>query len=132
MQQVIVNTAGWVRTESETETVEVRLSYDAADPFAVTVDVMAPTRAMTWVFSRDLLADGLRSMVPLGEGRIRVQATSVLTEISGDDATGEHVVLRLPWWNTREFVRLSQVEVPRGRETCDVDSWVVALTAPKE
>jgi hypothetical protein len=132
MQQVVVNTAGWVRTESETETVEVRLSYDVADPFAVTVDVTAPTREMSWVFSRDLLADGLRSMVPLGEGRIQVQATSVLTEISGDDDTGERVVLRLPWWNTREFVRLSQVEVPRGRETCDVDSWVAALTAPKE
>ncbi len=132
MQQVIVNTAGWVRTESETETVEVRLSYDAADPFAVTVDVTSPTREMSWVFSRDLLADGLRSMVPLGEGRIQVQATSVLTEISGDDDSGHHVVLRLPWWNTREFVRLTQVEVPRGRETCDVDSWVAALTAPKE
>ena len=132
MEQVVVNTAGWVRTESETETVEVELSYDAADPFAGTVDVTAPTRSMTWVFSRDLLADGLRSMVPLGEGRIQVQATSVLTEISGDDDFGNRMVLRLPWWNTREFVRLSQVEVPRGRETCDVDAWVAALTAPQE
>ena len=132
MQQVVVNTAGWVRTESETETAEVRLTYDAADPFAVTVDVTTPTRHMTWVFSRDLLADGLRSMVPLGEGRIQVQATSVLTEISGDDESGAHVVLRLPWWNTREFVRLSQTEVPRGRETCDVDAWVAALTTPQD
>ena len=132
MQQVVVNTAGWVRTESETETVEVRLTYDAADPFAVTVDVTAPTRQMSWVFSRDLLADGLRSMVPLGEGDIQVQATSVLTEISGTDEAGGRVVLRLPWWNTREFVRLSQVEVPRGREKCDVDAWVAALTAPTD
>ena len=132
MQQVVVNTAGWVRTESETETVEVQLSYDTEDPFAVTVHVTAPSRAMTWVFSRDLLADGLRSMVPLGEGRIQVQATSVLTEISGDDDSGTRVVLRLPWWNTREFVRLSQVEVPRGRETCDVDAWVAALTASQD
>ncbi len=132
MQQVVVNTAGWVRTGSETETVEVRLSYDPADPFAVTVDVAAPTRRISWVFSRDLLADGLRSMVPLGEGSIQVQATSVLTEISGEDESGAHVVLRLPWWNTREFVRLSQAEVPRGREECDVDSWVAALTASQE
>jgi Streptomyces sporulation and cell division protein, SsgA len=132
MPQVVVHTAGWVRTDSETETAEVRLSYDVADPFAVTVDVTAPTRRMSWTFSRDLLADGLRSMVPLGEGRIRVQATSVLTEISGDDESGAHVVLRLPWWNTREFVRLSQAEVPRGREKCDVDAWVAALTAPRD
>lgn len=132
MQQVVVNTAGWIRAEAETETVEVRLSYDVADPFAVSVDVSAPARQMTWVFSRDLLADGLRSMVPLGEGQIQVQATSVLTEISGVDDAGEHVVLRLPWWNTREFVRLSQAEVPRGRETLDVDAWVAALTASQE
>ena len=132
VQQVVVNTAGWVRTGSETETVEVRLSYDPADPFAVTVDVAAPTRRISWVFSRDLLADGLRSMVPLGEGRIQVQATSVLTEISGDGGDDTRAVLRLPWWNTREFVRLSQLEVPRGRETCDVDAWVAALTTPTD
>jgi hypothetical protein len=132
VQQVVVNTAGWVRTESETETVEVRLSYDVADPFAVTVDVTGPTRRMSWVFGRDLLADGLRSVAALGEGRIQVQATSVLTEISGDDECGAPVVLRLPWWNTREFVRLSQAEVPRGRETCDVDAWVAALTATQD
>ena len=129
MQRVVVNTAGWVRTDAETETAEVRLGYDGTDPFAVTVDVTAPSRRLSWVFSRDLLADGLRSMVPLGEGRIQVQATSVLTEISGEDEAGDHVVLRLPWWNTREFVRLSQAEVPRGRERCDVDAWVAALTA---
>ena len=132
VHEVVVNTAGWVRTESETETVEVRLSYDAADPLAVTVDVMAASRRLTWVFSRDLLADGLRSMVPLGEGRVQVQATSVLTEISGEDDEGRRLVLRLPWWNTREFVRLSQVEVPRGQESCDVDAWVAALTTPQD
>jgi len=61
-----------------------------------------------------------------------VQATSVLTEISYAEENGESVVLRLPWWNTREFVRLSQAEVPRGEESCDVDAWVAALTAPQE
>ena len=30
--------------------------------------------------SRDLLADGLRSLVPVGHGDVQVQATSVLTE----------------------------------------------------
>lgn len=129
---VVVNTAGWVRTESGTETAEVQLSYDAADPFAVTVEVTAPTRQITWVFGRDLLADGLRSMVPIGEGLIQVQATSVLTEVSGEDENGAHVVLRLPWWNTREFVRLSHTEVPRAHEECDVDAWVAALTDPRE
>lgn len=132
MQRVVVDTAGWVRTDAEAETVEVQLRYEPADPFAVTVELFGPGRQETWVFSRDLLADGLRSMIPVGEGRVQVQATSVLTEISYTEPSGETVVLRLPWWNTREFVRLSQAEVPRGREQLDVDAWVAALTGTPE
>ena len=132
MQGVEVNTAVWLRAEAEVETVEVQLSYDPMDPFAVRVDINGSSRQRTWIFGRDLLADGLRSMMPLGDGCVLVQATSVLTEISYVEETGESVVLRLPWWNTREFVRLSQVEVPRGEESCDVDAWVAALTAPQE
>ncbi len=132
MHGVEVRTAGWVRAEDQVETVEVQLSYDPADPLAVRVDISGPAWRSTWVFGRDLLADGLRSMTPVGDGWVRVQATSVLTEISHRDGTGAPVVLRLPWWNTREFVRLSQAEVPRGQERCDVDAWVAALTAPRE
>ncbi len=136
MQRVVVETAGWVRADAEADTVEVTLTYDPADPFAVSVDALSAeggaARDLHWVFSRDLLADGLRSMVPVGEGCIQVQATSVLTEISHLDEHGEFLVLRLPWWNTREFIRLSQVEVPRGHESCDVDAWVTQLTTSKE
>jgi hypothetical protein len=132
MQRVVVDTAGWIRTEAEAETVEVQLTYDPSDPFAVTIDLVGPARQDTWVFARDLLADGLRSMIPIGEGRVQVQATSVLTEISYLEDSGETVVLRLPWWNTREFIRLSQAEVPRGQESLDVDAWVAALTGTPE
>ena len=132
MPRVEVDTAGWVRTERGLETVEVTLGYDAEDPFAVTVSLTGQGRRDHWVFSRDLLADGLRSMAPMGEGRVQVQATSVLTEISVEGLDGSVDVLRLPWWNTREFVRLAEAEVPRGAEVCDVDGWVAALTAPLE
>ena len=132
MQRVVVETTGWLRGDAEVQTVEVQLSFEPSDPFAVTVSIDSSEGPLSWVFSRDLLADGLRSMIPVGAGRVRVQATSVLTEISWDGAEGEPLVLRLPWWNTREFVRQSQAEVPRGQETCDVDGWVAALTAPQE
>ena len=132
MARVEVDTAGWIRGDSEAETVEVQMRYDPADPLAVTLTVSGPQGQDTWVFARDLLADGLRSMVPVGEGAVQVQATSVLTEVSRADDAGTVTVLRLPWWNTREFIRLSQSEVPRGREVCDVDSWVAALTATQE
>ena len=132
MQDVIVNTAGWIRSDVEVETVDVALHYDPTDPYAVRVDIAGPDRDVSWTFARDLLADGLRSMTAVGEGDVRVQATSVLTEISFGTSAHDRVVLRLPWWNTREFVRLTQAEVPRGAETCDVDAWVAALIASPE
>ncbi len=132
MERVVVETAGWIRGVLEAETVEVTLSYDPVDPYAVTVQVRGEGRESSWVLSRDLLADGLRSMAPLGEGLVQVQATSVLTEISRREADGSVTVLRLPWWNTREFLRMAQSAVPRGEESVDVDAWVAALTAPLE
>jgi len=132
MRRIDVDTAGWVRTERGTETVDVRLGYDPEDPMAVTVEVTGEGHHRSWVFARDLLADGLRSMTPLGEGVVRVQATSVLTEITMEREDGDPEVLRLPWWNAREFVRLALEEVPRGEEACDVDGWVAALTASQE
>lgn len=132
MALVDVDTAGWVRTDRGTETVDVRLGYDPDDPMAVSVEVTGEGRHDRWVFARDLLADGLRSMTPLGEGRVRVQATSVLTEISVGSDDGAADVLRLPWWNTREFIRLTLAEVARGEERCDVDGWLAALTGSPE
>ena len=129
MNTIIIDTAGWVRADAEAESVEVQMTYDVTDPLAVRLQLVGGQRDETWVLARDLLADGLRSLVPVGEGDVHVQATSVLTEITRRDDDGRWHTLRLPWWNTREFIRLSQVEVPRGQETSDVDAWVEELTA---
>lgn len=132
MGRIDVDTAGWIRTDRGTETVDVRLRYDLRDPMAVTVEVTGEGLRSSWVFARDLLADGLRSMAPVGEGSVRVQATSVLAEVTVERGDGATDVLRLPWWNAREFVRLTFEAVPRGEEACDVDGWLVALTAAQE
>lgn len=128
MSKVVVETAGWIRGESDVVTVEVAMVYETSDPYAVRLHITADEERRCWTFGRDLMADGLRSMVPVGEGSVQVQATSVLTEISYVDLDDEVTTLRLPWWNTREFIRLSQEAVARGDEHCDVDSWVMALT----
>jgi hypothetical protein len=128
MSKVVVETAGWIRGESDVVTVEVAMVYETSDPYAVRLHITADEERRCWTFGRDLMADGLRSMVPVGEGSVQVQATSVLTEISYVDLDDEITTLRLPWWNTREFIRLSQEAVARGDEHCDVDSWVMALT----
>ena len=82
MSKVVVETAGWIRGESDVVTVEVAMVYETSDPYAVRLHITADEERRCWTFGRDLLADGLRSMVPVGEGAIQVQATSVLTEIS--------------------------------------------------
>lgn len=132
MKRVVVETNGWIRGDVEAEAVDVHFAYDPADPYAVTVQIRREHEDLLWVFSRDLLADGLRSMAPVGEGDLQVQATSVLTEISKSDENGDAMVLRVPWWNSREFVRLAQIAVPRGQERVDVDSWISELTAIQE
>lgn len=129
MNQITIDTAGWIRGHGDAETVEVQMSYDPADPLAVSLRITGESRDDCWVFSRDLLADGLRSMVPVGSGSIQVQATSVLTEISHLLEGGAVEMLRLPWWNTREFIRLTHTVVPRGHEELDIDSWLDDLTA---
>lgn len=129
MDKIVIDTAGWVRAHDDAEAVEVQLCYDPADPLAVSLQLVGAGRQEHWVFARDLLADGLRSLLPVGTGDVQVQATSVLTEVSRRVAGGPWETLRLPWWNTREFVRMSQELVPRGHESCDVDAWVEALTA---
>ena len=108
---------------------EAELRYDASDPLAVSLRISGEARDEAWVFSRDLLADGLRSMVAVGAGSIQVQATSVLTEISHLTDDGGVEMLRLPWRNTREFIRLTHTVVPRGHEVLDIDSWLDDLTA---
>ena len=129
MGKIVVETAGWVRAEVEAEAVEVQMTYDPSDPWAVSLHLSGVERDEHWVFARDLLADGLRSLAPVGRGDVQVQATSVLTEVSRRVAGGPWETLRLPWWNTREFIRLSQVVVPRGEESYDVDAWAEALIA---
>jgi hypothetical protein len=132
MSKIVVDTAGWIRAEVEAEAVEVQMTYDPADPWAVSLHLTGVERDETWVFARDLLADGLRSLAPVGAGDVQVQATSVLTEVSRRVAGGPWETLRLPWWNTREFIRLSLVEVPRGEEAYEVDPWVDALLGQEQ
>jgi hypothetical protein len=132
VSRVEVASAGWVGPGAEPESVDVQLCYDSADPLAVTIALDGAGLSAEWTLSRDLLAEGLLAMSPLGEGRIQVQASSVLTDIHHLEDDGTVTLLRVPWWNTREFIRLSQELVARGEEVCDVDGWVAQLTPTQE
>ncbi|MEU6772271.1 SsgA family sporulation/cell division regulator [Streptomyces sp. NPDC046759] len=60
-----------VVSATEALPVEVRFTYDPADPLAVRMDFTGcPDEVAPWVFSRDLLCAGLRA--PVGSGNVRV------------------------------------------------------------
>jgi hypothetical protein len=62
------------------------LEYHASDPYAVTAIFHTPGDAVRWVFSRDLLDEGL--VHDVGDGDVQV--------VPGRDSQGEHTVqLRL-------------------------------------
>ncbi|WP_101258715.1 SsgA family sporulation/cell division regulator [Streptomyces barkulensis] len=64
-----------ITVPSVTREVTVGLRYDRHDPFAVSLvfppDVSLDGQEVVWVFSRELLEDGLRAAVGLGDVHIR-------------------------------------------------------------
>ncbi len=103
--------------------VEAQLSYHRQDPYAVTAVFATGASEVRWVFSRDLLADGIYS--PEGEGDVHVwpcldpQGRAVVVlELSSPD--GE-AMLQARSADLTEFIRSTCVLVPRGQEADFVD-----------
>lgn len=116
--------------------IEVTLSYDPADPFAVTVVLHAEGGPVRWLFARDLLVDGM--FAPAGEEAGDVYAWPCL------DNAGVAVViveLRSPSGqligqiaarDLARFVRDMLGAVPLGSEGdhADMDAVVERLLQP--
>jgi hypothetical protein len=132
MHRVAIDTHGWLHPQPNTETVSLQLVYDNADPLAVTVRLTGHPANASWTFGRDLLADGLRSKEPIGAGVVRVHATAVLVHIDIDRPDGTTLNLRMPWWTTREFMRLAYREIERGQESVDVDALLAEIMSVDE
>jgi hypothetical protein len=101
-------------------------AYDRTDPLAVRVSFNLPhQRQVTWVFARDLLADGLH--FPVGAGDIRMSpdngpaggtARIVLSPPSGA------ALIEVRRSAVRTFLRATERLVPRGQETIDIDAFL--------
>ena len=114
--------------------IDVTLSFDPADPFAVTAMLPSGAGTVQWTFGRDLLVDGMHQ--PAGEGDVLVRP--------GLDYAGHSAViieLRAPQGSfmgqlaTRElgpFVRDMLDAVPPGAESVlvDVEALVEQLLRP--
>jgi hypothetical protein len=113
--------------------VQAELGYDKRDPYAVSAVFRTGTSQVQWVFSRDLLADGIYE--PCGDGDVHVwpcldaQGRAVVV-IELCSPEGE-AVLQARSDALVGFIASTDVIVPRGTESMmlDVDSAVDALLA---
>ncbi|MBW0117501.1 SsgA family sporulation/cell division regulator [Pseudonocardia abyssalis] len=116
--------------------VVTRWSYDAADPFAVTLAVRTRAdRWVEWLVGRDLVLEGLEG--PTGEGDIRMSPQTVqgydIVEIEIRSTDGR-AVLEVDRDLLRHFVEASAELVAFGDEhgLMDLDGEIAKLTAGAE
>ncbi len=111
-------------------TIPATLTYAAAEPFAVTAVFRTSEGAVSWVFGRDLLEEGLTA--PAGEGDVavwpsvaqdrRVVCLSLVSPSGSALLQADHA-------QVRQFLDSSLREVPRGTEAdhLDLDAGLAAL-----
>lgn len=113
--------------------VDATLRYDAADPYAVALDIATGSdSAVSWNFSRELLTAGVDA--PAGEGDVRIAPVAgpagrrVRLTLSSPDGTAE-LEASLP--AMVEFLGATYTLVPTGTESdrLDLDRTIAELLA---
>ncbi len=106
--------------------VRAGLSYDATDPYAVSVAFHTGTGVTSdvveWTFARQLLTDGVAA--PVGQGDVQVWPASADGEpvvcLSLSSPSGK-ALFEVPVPELVEFLAMSYAAVPTGAESQHVD-----------
>lgn len=106
--------------------VRAGLSYDAADPYAVSVAFHtgsgATSDVVEWTFARQLLTDGVTS--PVGQGDVQVWPSTAGGEpvvcLSLSSPSGK-ALFEVPVPELVEFLTMTYAAVPTGAESDHVD-----------
>ncbi|MFD8595212.1 SsgA family sporulation/cell division regulator [Kitasatospora sp. NPDC059646] len=103
--------------------VPARLRYHRADPYAVHLDCHVDLdEPITWLFARDLLAEGLAGWAGVGDVAIRRSAADPELLTISLSTPGQTAVLHTPSAPVRDFLRLSYRVVPPGAEHRHLDT----------
>ncbi|MFF0222928.1 SsgA family sporulation/cell division regulator [Streptomyces sp. NPDC004629] len=113
------------------------LTYDAGDPFAVTAVFAHDGHVLArWRLDREMLADGLRGPVGMGDVRLRPVSTGMWQELRIDllgdvrPDGGRHHAVVFAWAPAvAAFLRETREVVPPGREEVPVDDVVAEILA---
>ena len=116
--------------------VRADLSYDAGDPYAVSVAFHtgqgAAADVVEWTFARQLLTDGVTA--PVGQGDVQVWPSTTAGEqvvcLSLSSPSGK-ALFEVPVPELVEFLTMTYAAVPTGSESehVDVDAELEALLA---
>jgi hypothetical protein len=104
----------------------IEMSYDPKRPFEVKFIFSGET---SWVFSRDLLRDGIASDTPVGYGDIKIHALdSEVLNVRLDNPFG-FIDLKFPLSPVSLFVGETYLQVNSGKEdiTEDIDRILLEL-----
>ncbi|GAA2456559.1 SsgA family sporulation/cell division regulator [Streptomyces macrosporus] len=112
-----------VTVPSATRDVTVALRYDRHDPFAVRIvfppDVSLDGQEVAWVFSRELLEEGLRASVGRGDVRVRPNGeTRTVVELRAPEGVA---VIEFDTAGLRNFLRGTYKLVRSGTEHLEMD-----------
>ncbi|AHH96810.1 SsgA family sporulation/cell division regulator [Kutzneria viridogrisea] len=100
--------------------VRTDLRYDPSDPYAVTATFHHGRGEVSWIFARDLLADGLLAATGDGDLHISpmVESDVVLLVLTTPEGAA---VMEASAEELAEFLDLSYEQVPPGDEWAQVD-----------
>lgn len=110
--------------------VRAALSYDAADPYAVTVafhtGVNGTGDVVQWTFARQLLTDGVSA--PVGQGDVQVWPSAPVSNGNPDgivclslSSPSGKALFEVPVAELVEFLTMTYAAVPTGSESEHVD-----------
>ncbi|MFJ5921324.1 SsgA family sporulation/cell division regulator [Kitasatospora sp. NPDC092948] len=103
--------------------VPARLRYHRSDPYAVHLDCHADLEEpITWLFGRELLAEGLNGRAGIGDVTVRRSGSDPELLAIALNTPGHTAVLYTPSAPVRDFLRLSYRVVPPGTEYQHLDT----------
>lgn len=105
------------------------LTFDVADPYAVSLKLQHGEQSVVWTFARELLVGGLHE--PTGDGDVHIWpclsahgSSVVMIELSSPD--GE-LLVEASSRDVSEFLDAAARLVPIGSEKIDIDALITEL-----
>lgn len=109
-------------TDADAVSIPVALKYSKTDPYAVTVAFGGDGLSVQWVFGRDLLTDGQKQPVGVGDVRVwpgaRRDDDTLFISLSSPDG---QAVLQAKIADIRGFLNQTYDVIRPGEETKHVD-----------